>query len=170
MFFQITNIKISLKIDAICLSSVQEILKQKNINHTSYPNFMVIRKTYTYIIFKKGKNKNNHINITKLKTLEEIDDSIKVLKTIFEKLFLIERKKTIDNITASVNLNKFVDLLTLPKTFPNNQISYNSEKFPGLFIKFKKGTVIVFHTGKSIIIGAKSVDDVRCLASKLADI
>ena len=167
MVYQITNIKVSLKINPLCLSSVQKELESQNIPFTIYTNFIVVRKIFTYIIFKTGKQKNNHINITKINSEPVIKTAIEILQTILKNIVI--QKQTVDNITASVNLYKPITLSHIPNIYRNIDctISYNPEKFPGLFIKVKNGTIIIFHTGKCIIIGAKTIDDIECLLQKL---
>ena len=46
-------------------------------------------------------------------------------------------------------------------------IKYNNEKFPGVFLKFKIGTVILFHSGKLVIVGCKNIENIECLISKI---
>lgn len=168
MVYQITNIKVSLKINPLCLSSVQKELESQNIPFTIYTNFIVVRKIFTYIIFKTGKQKNNHINITKINSELAIKTAIEILQTILTNIVI--QKQTVDNITASVNLHKSILLTHIPNIYRRIDctISYNPEKFPGLFIKVKNGTIIIFHTGKCIIIGAKTINDIECLLQKLA--
>lgn len=170
MIYSITNIKVSLKSDCLCLNSVQQKLIEKNISFTSYTNFIVIRHNFTYILFKTGKNNNNHINITKIKKLENIDNAVENLKEILFECKFNEIFRKVDNITASVSVNKTINLQSLTAKFQNEKISYNPEKFPGLFIKFSVGTIILFHTGKCILIGSKKISDIECLVQKLVDI
>ena len=168
MDYHITNIKVSLKVNLLCLSSVQNILKRKNISYSRYTNFLVIRYTFTYIIFKTGKQNNNHINVTKIKNEAEIKTSISVLQDLLSAENILVQKVNVDNITASLNLQKPINLLQLPQHFQTSSISYNPEKFPGLFVKFNVGTAIIFHTGKCILIGTKTIADIECLVLKLA--
>lgn len=165
MLYKITNIKVSLKIDSICLSSVYEAFVSQKIVCKKYANFLVVNSKYTYIIFKTGPSLNNHINITKIKEISDVDHAINHLKTFF---VFNEQKRTIDNITASCDKLKELQLDQIIKRFSN--VSYNTEKFPGAFVKFDYGTVILFHTGKCILIGAKSRNDLECLITQIADI
>lgn len=169
MSYNITNIKISLKTSFLCLDTVVSILQEKAIAHKRYSNFIVIRDLYTYIIFKQGCNGRNHVNITKLKVLADIDLSIKHLCSVLLTCHIVEYKRVIDNITASINLERQFNLLEITKIFPGH-CSYNTEKFPGLFLKFNCGTIILFHTGKCILIGAKTESDIQCLIAKIASI
>jgi TATA-box binding protein (TBP) (component of TFIID and TFIIIB) len=165
MLYKITNIKISVKTTFICLNTV--IDKVKCMKHKRYNNFVVLRNIYTYVIFKSGKNNINHINITKVKTFCDIEHAINHLLNI---LCVEEIKRTVDNITVSLNINRKVNLNKLPVFENCISISYNSEKFPGAFIKFNCGTIILFHTGKCIFIGIKKREDIECLISKVVHI
>ena len=165
MLYKITNIKISVKTTFICLNTVVD--KIKDLNYKRYNNFVVFRDIFTYVIFKSSKGENNHINITKIKTFDEITCAIKHLLDV---LCVSEIKRKIDNITVSLNLHKKVDLKNLPSFEHCLSVSYNSEKFPGVFIKFNCGTIILFHTGKCIFIGIKKEEDIECLISKIVNI
>jgi TATA-box binding protein (TBP) (component of TFIID and TFIIIB) len=165
MLYKITNIKISLKTSFICLNTVIE--KIQNIKHKRYNNFVVLRDIYTYVIFKSGNGENNHINITKIKTFDDISHAVNHLLNI---LPITEIKRQIDNITVSLNLCKKINLKELPCFEDCISVSYNSEKFPGVFIKFTCGTIILFHTGKCIFVGIKKEKDIECLISKIVTI
>lgn len=171
MTFKITNIKVSVKIQSVCLGTVQSNLKSGKIEHKNYGNFLVIKHKYTYIVFKKGKQKNNHINITNIKTFEAIPLALFELQQLVKNIRIEEKTLTIDNITASIDIEKPVDLILTSKILEkNSKVSYNTEKFPGLFAKYSIGTLIIFHTGKCIIIGAKTKSAIECLVSNLAHI
>lgn len=168
MTYKITNIKVSIKCQSICLDTVQNILNDKKIKHKNYGNFVVVKTLYTYIIFKKGKEQNNHINITNIKTFETINSAIADLQQILDTVRFEQETLKIDNITASIDIEKPVNLITTSKLLEkHSKISYNTEKFPGLFAKYSIGTLIIFHTGKCIVIGAKTKKDIECLVSNL---
>lgn len=150
MLYKITNIKLSLKTSYVCLDSVRKQLSNKNIR--CYNNFIVLRDKYTYIIFKSRDLVTNHINVTKIERFENVTESI---NNILSLLQVIEQKRVIDNITVSLNLHKEINLNCLPDFSGIITKSYNTEKFPGVFLKFDCGTIILFHTGKCIIIGVK---------------
>lgn len=166
--YNVTNVKLSLKIRYICLDTVENILNKLNISVKSYPNFLVFRKTYTFILFKSKDKIRNHINVTNIKKVENLDAAINTLKDILDFKSADIFSTTVDNITASFSVKtdfNFLDILEKFKTFA--KVTYNNEKFPGIFLKFKFGTVIIFHTGKCIIIGCKSLPDIECLVKKI---
>lgn len=164
--FKITNVKLSLKISFSCLDTVIQNLSSKEIQYKSYNNFIVFKNIYTYILFKSKDKIQNHLNITNISNLEKVENAICIYKDMFQSVNIISQ--TIDNITASFTLNKSFNFLDVIENFKDiAKVSYNSEKFPGIFIKFPIGTVIIFHTGKCIIIGCKSVDNLEWLVKKI---
>lgn len=164
----VTNVKLSLKIRFICLDTVKQILSDLNICIKSYPNFLVFKKIYTFVLFKSKDNIQNHLNVTNIKRHENIEDVILTFKTLLNLEESDILSTTIDNITASFSIQssfKFFDVLKNFKTL--SKVTYNNEKFPGIFLKFKLGTVIVFHTGKCIVIGCKNLSDIECLVKEI---
>ena len=51
------------------------------------------------------------------------------------------------------------------KKFP--KIKYNNQKFPGLFITFERGTAIIFHSGKIVIVGCKTTKHIKCIMKNI---
>jgi len=167
--FKITNIKLSLKTSFICLDSVKLNFDQTNIKVKKYPNFLVIKDTFTYVFFKSSDGKINHLNITNIPNFATIDISVHhFLNTLLKKFEISEIFRRVDNITGSINLKEKIDLIHLIDHFKNIcRVSYNAEKFPGAFLKFNKGTIIVFHTGKCILIGCKHINTLKCLTDHI---
>lgn len=172
MDYKITNIKLSVKCKSISLDSVFEFCLLQGIPYTKYNNFLVIKSTYTYIIFKKSTKhihqKDYHINITKIPCFQEISTCIDFLRTISPGILLLSLK--VDNISVSYNLNCVVDILKLQSIAKSDcDITYNKETFPGLFLKFKKGygTAIVFYTGKCVLLGSKNASHIENIVEKL---
>ena len=69
----------------------------------------------------------------------------------------------VDNIIATLNIQKPIDLVSVCEKKLFESIKYNNEKFPGLFVKFKEGTAILFHSGKIVLVGCKTKKDLKCL-------
>lgn len=159
MEYKITNVKVSLKIEPISLDNVKECKKSMK------KNFLVVREKYTYSIYKTSKTSNtNHINITGIPSLNKIEDSINNLHNFLDFKLLSSK---IDNIIANFKLKNCIDLISIceKKKFPI--IKYNSELFPGAFVKFDKGSAILFHTGSVVVMGCKSEEDLKCLIKNI---
>jgi hypothetical protein len=160
--YKIANVKVSIKSSALVLDNVIKTCMEKDLYCKNYKNFLVVKNLYTYIIFKQNKNNENHINITKIPNLDSVLHAIQCIQELTNCLVL---SQTIDNIIASTSCQKQLNLKEISQLFPN--VKYNNEKFPGLFIKFKKGTVILFHSGKIVIVGAKNEPDIECLIQNI---
>lgn len=161
---EITNVKVSILIKPISLDIVVNILTNKNIEYKNYNNYIVFKKIFTYILFKKGKHNHNHVNVTKISTLFNINNVLKEIKELINCEII---KTQIDNIIATYSLNKELILkdIILKKIFEKTK--YNNEKFPGLFVKFEEGTAIIFHSGKIVLVGCKSIENLKCLLNKI---
>lgn len=64
----------------------------------------------------------------------------------------------IENIVATVTLDQTLDLNAIARSVPN--IEYDPEEFPGLILRLDKPrlTSLVFNSGKMVVTGAKSTD------------
>ena len=139
--------------------------------------FGEVRKVVCVIFF------SGFINITGIAPTEDGEESeIAVLSDVLFLLSVIlpvrEPKKlgdlswSRDNYTASGHLNlcpkpfsrlsAFLErLLERKKLFEVESISYDSQRFPGAFIKrVGGGTVIVFNSAKFVIVGAKTREEI----------
>lgn len=163
MEYTITNIKVSVKSKAICLDTVLKLLSESCVNYKQYMNYIVIQSTYTYVMFKPNiLNQSNHVNITKISKFGEIDKAKKYLGDLLK--IEISEAHIVDNITVSTTLlHKCIPDYIISLFKGLCKITFNQETFPGVFLKFSVGTAIVFHTGKCILIGCKSIDDIETI-------
>ena len=162
MKYKIRNVKISVKSTPISLNRVL-LLSGKVENVKDCKNFVVMTDTYSYTIFKTVKLEN-HINITKIPNLEKVQDAIQQLKKHFKFCAKLIR---VDNIMATIDIERPIDLISVceKKLFEN--IKYNSEVFPGLTVEFDKGSARFFHSGKIVILGVKNIIDLKCLIQNI---
>jgi Transcription factor TFIID (or TATA-binding protein, TBP) len=171
MDYKITNIKISVKCKNICLDSVERSLREKNISFSKYNNYLVIKHKYTYILFKKNIKKNEniyHVNITKLNNLDCLSEAINNIRQFSGGVVLCSY--TIDNITVSKSFEKNIKILELITKLPLEiGVTYNSETFPGVFLKYpnKNGTAILFHTGKCVLLGCRTIKNIETIIESL---
>ncbi|MCS4541894.1 MAG: TATA-box-binding protein [Euryarchaeota archaeon] len=73
----------------------------------------------------------------------------------------IEHKIKVENIVASVTLNKRLELEKVAEALKN--IEYEPEQFPGLVYRLSepKTAALIFSSGKIVCTGAKVIDDVN---------
>ena len=164
MRFKVANVKVSVKIQAIPLDIVFKIAKSKNICCKLHNNFIVLKAKYTFIIFKAKDLIENHINITKIPKIKSI---YKAIKEIEQLLNCTHFNLSIDNIIASSNIHRKLNLISIIEKKKFNKIKYNNQKFPGLFLTFKKGTAIIFHSGKIVIVGCKNILAIKCILTNI---
>lgn len=113
---------------------------------------------------KKSHNSlaDQHVNINSIKSLNEVTtakEELAWLIDVNEKYIFI----TVDNITATGNLEKEIDLEEFIEE--NNDMSgfikYNPERFPGLFVRGEFGKTILFKSGKMVFIGSKNIKQIE---------
>lgn len=159
--FRIRNIKVSVKVNALILNNALSYLKSNQILVKEFCNFITFKSnSFTFILFKTGKAKQTHINITQIKDLTSINKAIDCLNNLIKCTVI---NYTVDNIIATSDLHKPICLSDVINGKKFDRVKYNNEVFPGLFIKFNEGTIILFHSGKIVIVGCKSVKHIECL-------
>jgi len=170
MDYTITNVKVSVKCPALCLDTVLQNLLDKEVIHKRFLNYLVIQNVYTYVLFKTNRsNETNHVNITKIPRLDQIEHAKEHLCELLNlKVILLH---VVDNITVSTKLHRSFlpcDIITLFKD--RCIITFNQETFPGIFLKFPYGTAIIFHTGRCILIGCKTVSNIVNILNVLKEV
>lgn len=160
---EVRNIKISVTTGPISLNNVIKCLDQCNISYKGFANFVSFNYQFSFVVFKTSSNNLNHINVSRVKSKKEI----KVVENILLSVFLVPiHSIKVDNIVSTSNIGRELNLFEIVRKqiFPN--LKYNPEQFPGLFVKFNKGTTILFHSGKIVIVGCKSYDDLKWVVTE----
>ena len=167
--------QIDLTINNVKLSCKIQLLHDDNISfHTDnclikyYPNFCVIKTKFTFIIFTKKKEKDNtfHVNITKIPNLYYVKEAIEKLSEIVKEKYVI-KKEIIENLTCFYHKPQSINLRHILSNFYSHlndsiiSLRYRPEKFPGMFITFKKCTILLFSNGKIVVIGASNEEDAK---------
>lgn len=161
----VRNVKISVKIKALCLNIAINSLTLQNIPVKKYLNYVTFQEQFSYVVFKTSKNGTNHVNVTKIKSINEINEAIAALQKYLD-ITVVSHK--IDNIIATHEWPQMVDLQCIVRKRVFHQTKYNPERFPGLFVKCNFGTIIIFHSGKLVIVGCKNLDEIWHLYNYVA--
>lgn len=152
---EISNIKIScvFKLPLNWMQTLFFNLKRRNISFRLRGNIIIINDIFVICIIEK-KDKNVHFNVTKIKKIENVFDFLFFFSVNYFSFDTKLLSLTIDNITASFNLHRKINLIKLRDYFQH--FTFNPERFAGFFIKKKEGTIIIFRNGKVNIVGCKS--------------
>jgi len=166
MEYTINNIKLSFKISLTPLDNVEKVLESINVTYKKFHNYMVFKiNDIHYVLFKENtKKKCNHLNVTKIPSLQKILEIKNFIEKLLSCSILIEQ---VDNIMATSQMSHTLDLKHLAQYSLRHIAKYNAETFPGLFLKFKEGTLILFHSGKIVIVGCKEEQHIVWLLTRL---
>ena len=172
----IRNIKLSFKVKKNQLQSLKKTLERLLVRSPTLfiqkQNFVLCKLSVSFSIFITS----GHINATGIKRFEDINRCFQ----LFHSMFKVSRKNTfkfqVDNITASGNWGEKIKLDKLKQIINSEKnadvlVSFDSNRFPGAFIKFKNmGTLSIFKSGKYNIVGAKNhtqIDNIFQLTWKI---
>jgi len=127
----------------------------------------VIKNKNKQVIWKNGnitftiyKHTQQLVNVTGLKSAEEIEQQKNLMEEMFQQRVL---KVRVDNIFFSKKDYKNIDMCSIYNDLKDNKdyfIDYNIEVFAGMYLHPKDKsypTMIVFRTGSYTIMGGKSV-------------
>jgi transcription initiation factor TFIID TATA-box-binding protein len=69
---------------------------------------------------------------------------------------------SIQNIVASLKLNKNLVLADVLKILPSENIEYNPDEFPGIVYRLNEKSIVVliFNSGKLVCVGAKTLEEI----------
>lgn len=163
--YKISNYKLSIKIAKLDWNATLILLKKCQQLFKIHNNFLVFKvgqpNTFTYTLFKPKLPTAAHLNITNIKCKSVFGHALETIqKFVCGKLILDTLR--IDNITASTSLAHPINLENfLSKNSKSYSIKYNKDKFPGAFIKTSIGTILLFYTGKIILVGCKKEEQIK---------
>ena len=112
---------------------------------------------FTFTIYKRSQQL---VNVTGLKTVEEVEQQKKLIEELFQQKVL---KVRIDNTFFSKKDYKNIDMYALYNDLKGKKdyfVDYNIEVFAGMYLHPKDRqypTMIIFRTGSYIIMGGKSL-------------
>ena len=176
----------SLKIENIVASGVvagsidlvefSEKTENCELNKKRFPGavYRIADPKIACLIFSSGK-----IVITGARNDKALADGLAiVLKSLKDAGIkpLREPRVAITNMVCSFNLDRYINLNKLTVTLNLENIEYEPEQFPGLVYRIKdpRIVVLIFSSGKIILTGGKTLEDVKkgldVLEEKLASV
>lgn len=124
---------------------------------------------YTATIYRSGK-----YIVPGVKTLDDIPIIYEELKKVLDDLLDVHliQFPVIKNIVASEELKDVPDLNRLCMDLFNLGLNpdYEPESFPGLILKLDEGTINLFASGKYILLGTTSQDDLEKLNKRFVSL
>ena len=151
------------------LNQIVKVLENANYNKKRFPGVVhrIMSPKVTMLIFGSGK-----FVCTGARTIE---DARVGLSKVFEKLeetgISIQKDFDINthNIVATADIGRVLNLHTIAIGLGLENIEYEPEQFPGLVyrLKGKKVVALLFSSGKIVITGGKSVEDVETAVDKI---
>ena len=141
---KLNNIKVSFIFENNVVKDQNKLIIWKNGN-------------FTFTIYKHNRKL---VNVTGLKSAEEIEQQKKLIEEMFQQKV---KKERIDNTFFSKKDFTNIDMPSLYKHLKENKdyfVSYNIELFPGMYLHPKDKqypTMILFRTGSYTMMGGKSL-------------
>ena len=97
------------------------------------------------------------------KSPEQAYDELKKTRKILQKYNLVKPAKMVpkvQNIVASFDLGQKLPIEKLARKLPRSM--YEPEQFPGLIFRIPHGCVVLlFSSGKGVLVGAKTIEDLN---------
>ena len=183
---KITNIKCSIKVQVEAgLDDIQALAKAiHNWSCSRFSTYLVIKLpgSLRLIIFKPRESSSMfHVNVTGIKKFEDINSHLQVISNLFI-CPLDSLRFTVDNVTAKSDAvfdlvqhhtaNKKISLNKLKTHLAQvhgerYQLRLHTDSCCGLVIKVDGCTILVYQSGKTVIIGSKDVDKIRQIIRQL---
>jgi TATA-box binding protein (TBP) (component of TFIID and TFIIIB) len=157
---KVNNVKVSFHLDVSEHTSLLEKIAYKITN-----SYILIKNIYTFNIFKKS----NIVNITGIPSFEHISTAIAKFQSLLS-IPPIYTEINVDNTTANGQFPQRLPFQALTN-ISDCSVRYNPSLFPGAFLTLQnKRKVILFKSGKYIIIGCKSQEEINESFSLLTNI
>ena len=155
---KVSNIKISCSLH---LDKNEPFFLNKDVKCTNYSNFTLVRNQFVYTFFKSKNNHSvYHVNITKIPSKKQVCQALNNIKNLVGAKFCLKNWRK-ENITCSLDIKRQIPLFSLYEPLQSQKfvkkLSFNPDRFPAMFVGTKHNTVLIFSTGKMVIIGGKSV-------------
>ena len=133
------------------------------LNKKRFPGavFRIADPKIACLIFSSGK-----IVITGVRNDKALADGLAIVIKALKKAGiepLKEPRIAITNMVCSYNLDRYINLNKLAVTLNVENVEYEPEQFPGLVYRIKdpKIVVLIFSSGKIILTGGKTIEDVK---------
>ena len=145
------------------LHKISNMIKETDYNPKRFPGliYRLKKPKTTTLMFSTGK-----LVCTGGKTIEMVD---KAVNTVLNNIAMIgigvpiDPEIKIQNIVATSDLKRELNLPTVAMTLGLENVEYEPEQFPGLVYRVDspKVVMLLFGSGKVVIVGAKKVEEIE---------
>jgi transcription initiation factor TFIID TATA-box-binding protein len=149
--------------ETIDLVDFSEKTENCDLNKKRFPGavYHIADPKIACLIFSSGK-----IVITGVRNDEALAAGIAIVTKALKNAGIEPLKKpriAITNMVCSYNLGRYINLNKLTVTLNVENVEYEPEQFPGLVFRINepKIVVLIFSSGKIILTGGKTLEDVR---------
>jgi TATA-box binding protein (TBP) (component of TFIID and TFIIIB) len=159
---RVRNVKVSIRLD---IKEQFELLKKKAYKYTN--SYLILKEGgYTITVY----HNSNVVNITGIPNFEQIDLALQYFSILTAiPYYLLVLTVKVDNSTANGQLRQKVDFNLLRQS--NCVITYNPSLFPGATLTLSNlKKAILFKSGKYVLVGCKSEDEITESFSSLQTI
>ncbi|MCX6697550.1 MAG: TATA-box-binding protein [Methanoregula sp.] len=149
--------------DSIDLVALSEKVKNCELNKKRFPGavYRIENPRVACLIFSTGK-----IVMTGIRNKKALTDGLaivmKSVKGAGVDTYKVP-KVAITNMVCSYNIGKYINLNKIVVTLNVENIEYEPEQFPGLVYRIKdpKIVALIFSSGKIILTGGKTLEDIK---------
>jgi TATA-box binding protein (TBP) (component of TFIID and TFIIIB) len=168
----VKNVKISVHLEREreTLANIANLSKESDVGKRNDSFFVLRRHGFVYTIFVTG-----HVNVTKIKCLEDVPTA--VARICGDLNARSAPRYTVDNITACgrvhlparvLRLKTLCDYVSVHLTeLEILTVSFDTQKFPGCFLKTLRGTILLFNSGKFVFVGVRALPEIAKLEETL---
>lgn len=155
--YEVQNVVVTSKIaETLNLVKISKKLDGAVYEPGKFPALRLKKFAVGFLLYSSGK-----IVCTGSKSPQEARDKVELLRKELGKCNVETEngKVYVRNIVASVDLKRELRLHEL--AYLMDESEYNPEYFPGMKVKTGGTRLLVFRTGKAIIPGLKSMDEIK---------
>ena len=149
--------------ESIDLVELSDKVENCELNKKRFPGavYRIADPKIASLIFSSGK-----VVLTGIRNQKALTDGLAIIIKSLNGAgikTLKEPKVAVTNMVCSYDLGKYINLNKIVVTLNVENIEYEPEQFPGLVYRIKdpKIVVLIFSSGKIILTGGKTLEDVR---------
>ncbi|MDN7013476.1 TATA-box-binding protein [Methanoculleus sp. FWC-SCC3] len=149
--------------DAIDLENVSDKIKNCELNTKRFPGavYRIEKPKIASLIFSSGK-----VVLTGIRNNQDLHDGLGIIMQSLRDAGVDtydEPQVAVTNIVCSYDMGKYINLNKVVITLNLENIEYEPEQFPGLVYRIEdpKIVALLFSSGKIILTGGKTVEDIK---------